>query len=273
MPSRSSFNSASNWSRPPCSMNWSGTPRRRTRLVSIPASLAASSTALPKPPGNMPSSTVTTNGALAEGPEDRLAIQGLDEAGVDYGHLDAFAGQHAPPRAIAACSSAPQRQWRRPVPSEALRPCRAPGAPARGRSARPGLGIADRRRAVELQGQLEHRRHVGLVAGRHDRQVRQRPQVGDVEHAVVRGTVGTHAAGAIQRAVSPASSARRLPGRSDRRPAAGTCCKCRRSDGLPPWPFRRRTPRRATRRSPRRGSGRETRRGSVRACCPGTSPR
>ena len=45
-----------------CSIYWSGTPRRRIWLVSSPASLAASNTALPKPPIRQPSSTVTTKG-------------------------------------------------------------------------------------------------------------------------------------------------------------------------------------------------------------------
>ncbi len=61
-----------------------------------------------------------------------------------------------------------------------------------------GLRIANRHRPVVMQGPVEHRRHVGGVARGHHHQVRHRPQIGQVEHAVVRGAVGADQPGAIE---------------------------------------------------------------------------
>ena len=60
------------------------------------------------------------------------------------------------------------------------------------------LRIADRHGASRAtQGPVDHRRHVGRVAGRHHHQVRQRPQVGQIEHAVVRRSVGPDQPGPV----------------------------------------------------------------------------
>ena len=59
--------------------------------------------------------------------------------------------------------------------------------------------VADRGRAVGPQRGVQHVDEHRLVARRHQRDVGQRPQVGDVEGAVVRRTVVADQAGAVHR--------------------------------------------------------------------------
>ena len=77
MPSTSRPTSASCSSRSACSTNRSGSPRRRTCVEGIPASLAASSTAEPKPPIRQPSSTVRTNAASSRALQTVARSSGL----------------------------------------------------------------------------------------------------------------------------------------------------------------------------------------------------
>ena len=60
-------------------------------------------------------------------------------------------------------------------------------------------GVAQGHRAVVLERGAEHPLEHGLVARGHEREVRQRPQVGDVEGAVVRRAVVADEARAVER--------------------------------------------------------------------------
>ena len=61
-----------------------------------------------------------------------------------------------------------------------------------------GLGIADGRRAVVLDRPVDHPHQVLPIARGHDDQVGQRPQVGEVEGAMMGGAVGADQSGAVQ---------------------------------------------------------------------------
>ena len=79
---------------------------RRSR----PASLAASSTALPKPPASAPSSTVTTNGQVLERLQDRVGSSGLTKRALTTPTSKPFFAQDRGGLAGKLGSSVPQRQ-------------------------------------------------------------------------------------------------------------------------------------------------------------------
>src|SRR5262245_22942268 len=51
--------------------------------------------------------------------------------------------------------------------------------------------IPQRNRSRVSQSELQHRFHIRLVTGSHDREIRKEAEINRVEYAMMRGTVGT----------------------------------------------------------------------------------
>ena len=145
--------------------------------------------ALPKPPSSVPSSTVTTSGISSTARSSVARSSGLTKRALMTPTLS--------PSSRSVCRRLDAGREQRAVGDQhaVLAPFVHFGLSQLDRRRRPidalqvGLGIAQRRRAGVRQGELQHRRHVQLVAGRHDDEVREQPHVGSVEDAVMRRAV------------------------------------------------------------------------------------
>ena len=199
MPAASRPRSASSSPRSPCSMKWSGMPRRRTRLVSTPASAAASST------------------ARAEAAHQRRFFDRDDEAALaDRAQTIVSASSGLTKRALMTPTSSPSSRKR----SRRFEACGQQRAAADDHAVvapREHFALAELDRRA-LAGERSQRspsdsgsrtgrraaaRSRASAAGRarrrgHDDHVREHAQVAEVEHAVVRRPVGAGEAAAVE---------------------------------------------------------------------------
>ena len=131
--------------------------------------------------------------------ENRLGVERLEEAGVDYADFEAFSAEFLSSFDASGQASAPHAT-KTPVRSPVEDFASSEFQRSRGAIDFDGsrFGVTNRTRRIVLQCKIEHRWQVGRIAGCHDDHVRKDSQVTVVEHAMMRRTIGSRQTATIE---------------------------------------------------------------------------